>query len=321
MRYIKGIKKTILITLPILLLLIAALITLGITNAANNTTPQTTQTFTEDGDGYYIWVRAVDHAGNKGPWSEAQRIWIDTKPPQIELVTSEIAIITEGDSFDISGFFNIIENGSAPYTVEYKVNGNDITNTSELVASDVEYEIICTVTKQTNATASATKKVKVEKIGPELVASATTIQNETKTYQDANGNKIVVPGGFKVLTDLATTVDKGIVIEDSTGTNQFVWVPIGEITKSNGQQVTIEFGRYNFDTSHDVPEQYAKDDGWNATVTFNTYSEVPTTTGTNRDSQFDAHYANDNATALNMERFILQTVCSNLYLMKMFMKL
>ena len=58
--------KTTLITLPILILLIAALIAIGITNAANSTTePETNQTFTEDGDGYYIWVRAVDHAGNK----------------------------------------------------------------------------------------------------------------------------------------------------------------------------------------------------------------------------------------------------------------
>ena len=68
MRYIKEIlkRKITLITLPILLLLIATLITLGITNAANSTTePETEQTFTEEGDGYYIWVRAVDHAGNK----------------------------------------------------------------------------------------------------------------------------------------------------------------------------------------------------------------------------------------------------------------
>jgi len=60
-------KKIIFIILPILFLLIAAVI-IGITmtNAANNATePETEQTFTEEGDGYYIWVRAVDHAGNK----------------------------------------------------------------------------------------------------------------------------------------------------------------------------------------------------------------------------------------------------------------
>jgi len=45
-------RKTILITLPILLLLIAALIAVGITIAAGNTTePETEQTFTEEGDG------------------------------------------------------------------------------------------------------------------------------------------------------------------------------------------------------------------------------------------------------------------------------
>ena len=61
-------KRITLIMLLILILLIAALIAIGITNAAGNTAePDTEQTFTEDGDGYYIWVRAVDHAGNKRP--------------------------------------------------------------------------------------------------------------------------------------------------------------------------------------------------------------------------------------------------------------
>jgi len=91
MRHIKEIlkKKTILIALTILLLLIAALIVVGIANAAGNTAaPETEQTFTEEGDGYYIWVRAVDHAGNKGPWSEAQRVWIETAVPTITIKTN-----------------------------------------------------------------------------------------------------------------------------------------------------------------------------------------------------------------------------------------
>jgi len=59
--------KTIFITLPILFLLIATIIIkITMTNAAgNNVEPETEQTFTEEGEGYYIWVRAVDHAGNK----------------------------------------------------------------------------------------------------------------------------------------------------------------------------------------------------------------------------------------------------------------
>jgi len=82
-------RKTILIALPILILLATALIAIGITNAANSATePETEQTFTEEGDGYYIWVRAVDHAGNKGPWSEAQRVWIETGLPTITIKTN-----------------------------------------------------------------------------------------------------------------------------------------------------------------------------------------------------------------------------------------
>jgi len=79
-------KKIIFVMLPILLLLIATLIAIGITNAAGNTTePETDQTFTEEGDGYYIWVRAVDHAGNKSDWSAAQRVWIETGLPTITI--------------------------------------------------------------------------------------------------------------------------------------------------------------------------------------------------------------------------------------------
>ena len=106
-------KKTILVILPVLLLLIATLIAIGITNAAGNTAePETEQTFTEDGDGYYIWVRAVDHAGNKGPWSEAQRVWIDASGPSAPTITGgstayalsrTISVVTEADDSGASG--------------------------------------------------------------------------------------------------------------------------------------------------------------------------------------------------------------------------
>ena len=60
------IRKTIIITLPILIILVTILIAIGITNAVNSGTETgIEQNFTEDADGYYIWVRAVDHAGNK----------------------------------------------------------------------------------------------------------------------------------------------------------------------------------------------------------------------------------------------------------------
>ena len=66
---------------------------------------------------------------------------------------------------------------------------------------------------------------------------------------DEKGNKIVIPAGFKVTGD-ATTVDKGIVIEDTTSGatagSQFVWVPVGKITKADGTETEIKLNRYTF---------------------------------------------------------------------------
>ena len=66
---------------------------------------------------------------------------------------------------------------------------------------------------------------------------------------DEKGNKIVIPAGFKV-TGEATTVDKGIVIEDATSGatvgSQFVWVPVGKITKADGTKTEIKLNRYTF---------------------------------------------------------------------------
>ena len=79
---------------------------------------------------------------------------------------------------------------------------------------------------------------------------------------DEKGNKIVIPAGFKVTGD-ATTVDKGIVIEDATSGatagSQFVWVPVGKITKADGTETTITLGRYDFDKTTGTESAYSGD--------------------------------------------------------------
>ena len=91
---------------------------------------------------------------------------------------------------------------------------------------------------------------------------------ENTKLVDEKRNKIVIPAGFKVIGD-ATTVDKGIVIEDATvdkdgkptatAGSQFVWVPVGKITKADGTETTITLGRYNFDYSTGVGSAYSGD--------------------------------------------------------------
>ena len=74
---------------------------------------------------------------------------------------------------------------------------------------------------------------------------------DTTTLQDDLGNEVKVPKGFGIATDSGTKVEEGIVIEDVSHTetkgSQFVWVPVGEITKTDGAEITITLGRYYFD--------------------------------------------------------------------------
>ena len=89
---------------------------------------------------------------------------------------------------------------------------------------------------------------------------------------DAKENKIVIPAGFKIIGD-ATTVDKGIVIEDATSGatagSQFVWVPVGKITKADGTKTEIKLNRYTFASDGTPTEQ-------NEEVIYTYYQELAT---------------------------------------------
>ena len=69
------------------------------------------------------------------------------------------------------------------------------------------------------------------------------------SYIDSKKNVFIVPAGFKVTND-ATNVADGIVIEDATETetkgSQFVWIPVGKITKADETTVEIKLDRYTF---------------------------------------------------------------------------
>ena len=85
-------------------------------------------------------------------------------------------------------------------------------------------------------------------------------KTDNTKLKDEKGNRIVVPAGFKIVNG-ATTVDKGIVIEDVTETatkgSQFVWIPVGTITKSDGTTATITLGRYDFNFTTGVESAYS----------------------------------------------------------------
>ena len=116
-------------------------------------------------------------------------------------------------------------------------------------------------------------------------ANANVVLSKTENVElhDANGYKIVVPAGFKVVvnddTNNAMTVDKGIVIEDATSSatagSQFVWIPVGTITKADGTTVEINLNRYTFDSDGN---KTSKNDSAIAMGSYN-YQELATGKG------------------------------------------
>ena len=121
--------------------------------------------------------------------------------------------------------------------------------------------------KYTSGTPTPPPAPQVKKVADNIGSILSTTDNTE--LQDAYGNKIVVPAGFKIVSDSttsnATTVDKGIVIEDATSGatagSQFVWIPVGKIytdvAKTDANAKTIELGRYEFDETTGKESAYS----------------------------------------------------------------
>ena len=131
----------------------------------------------------------------------------------------------------------------------------------DLTANSTEYETQATanlvaymnemLAGSGTVTPPETELPKVEEIkGGEAFDTKTTVE-------DAEGNKIVVPAGFKIASDSGNTVQQGIVIEDVSAStaaavqgSQFVWIPVGVFIKDGGTPSNeIILGRYTFSTS------------------------------------------------------------------------
>ena len=92
------------------------------------------------------------------------------------------------------------------------------------------------------------------------ITGVTGNETENTEAQDKNGNKIVIPAGFKVVNP-EDDITKGIVIEDVSANdetskgNQYVWIPVSHVNgekiniikDSSGNEHTIELARYTFD--------------------------------------------------------------------------
>ena len=165
---------------------------------------------------------------------------------------------------------------------------------------------------------------------PKISTLVGTVVDKNTKAEDAYGNKITIPKGFKVVAhgtvagsatytysgDNIPAVQDGIVIENGTDGNQFVWVPVGTIKNKNNTTNTITLGRYEFDSNNtgalksNTPVQVASVENCTQTVTIsNKYQELSTSRGGNSATDSTAQ----NATARNLEEFISTTLANGGY--------
>ena len=164
---------------------------------------------------------------------------------------------------------------------------------------------------------------------PKISRLIGTVVDKNTKAEDAYGNKITIPKGFKVVAhgtvagsatytysgDNIPAVQDGIVIENGTDGNQFVWVPVGTIKNKNNTTNTITLGRYEFDSNtgalkSNTPAQVASVENCTQEVTINTnYKELSVFRAGNSATDSTAQ----NATARNLEEFISTTLANGGY--------
>ena len=154
----------------------------------------------------------------------------------------------------------------------------------------------------------------------------TVVDKNTKA-EDAYGNKITIPKGFKVVAhgtvagsatytysgDNIPAGQDGIVIENGTDGNQFVWVPVGTIKNKNNTTSTITLGRYSSFTATNgiyTPAQVASVENCTQTVTIGgNFQEL----STSREGNSAEDSTAQNATARNLKEFISTTLSNGGY--------
>ena len=169
---------------------------------------------------------------------------------------------------------------------------------------------------------------------PKISTLVGKVVDKNTKAEDAYGNKITIPKGFKILEHNPTSstgavtynytnseetgehipaVQDGIVIENGTDGNQFVWVPVGTIKNKNNTTNTITLGRYSSFTATNgvyTPAQVASVENCTQEVTINTnYKELSVFRAGNSATDSTAQ----NATARNLEEFISTTLANGGY--------
>ena len=166
---------------------------------------------------------------------------------------------------------------------------------------------------------------------PKISTLVGKVVDKNTKAEDAYGNKITIPKGFKILAhsentntgdvtytysgDTIPAVQDGIVIENGTDGNQFVWIPIGTINNksgdSKGATSKITLGRYSdFTAKNGVYTVAQSTENYTQEVAINTnFKELSTFREGNDKEDSTA----ENATARDLKTFIETSLANGGY--------
>ena len=244
------------------------------------------------------------------------------------VVTIVVLLILAGVSVNaLFGNSGIIEKAKEAQNAMDKAKENDEKGINELTNW---------LYNQVNGTTGGTTGGDDTSTTPKISTLVGKVVDKNTKAEDAYGNKITIPKGFKILEHNPTSstgavtynytnseetgehipaVQDGIVIEDKDG-NQFVWVPVGEIKNKDNTTNTITLGRYsdftmtNGAVASGQPAQVASVENCTQEVTIKTnYKELSTPREGNSATDSTAQ----NATARNLSEFISTTLANGGY--------
>ena len=189
---------------------------------------------------YDVKVTFKDKAGNEG-YAEAtgQTVEIPALTDQNSTFTPSETRVTNKD------ITMTITTTVRNYTLQYSLNGKDYINYTGAITIGENTTVYARLTDGIGyggARAYAIRNIDKSLSDLEVLIKRDEILENQETVTDKNKNEITIPKGYKPTED-ASTIDKGVVVEDSKG-NQFVWIPVGSVYKEDGSEITINYDRY-----------------------------------------------------------------------------
>ena len=176
---------------------------------------------------------------------------ISTSKPKIKIISGEKnkegVYVTEVQFEVIPGR----DKGVIATKTEFSIDGgntwkdiNTLTNNIYTLSENKKYSVVVRSYDEIGniSTSDEIKDITIKHMKVIEAQEETKVFSQNVDVFDNNGEKIVVPRGFKVTKD-ASIVKEGIVIEDQNQ-NQFVWIPVKNINdmvmcQKHGASVTL----------------------------------------------------------------------------------